>query len=313
MAFFSSLLATPRKASGKTLLERLGGATQLDDRRDALASFKELSAEEPLRLIVEGGIGLIVRLAGDEDAQLARDALETLSNLCDVGVPAEVPEDRPNANRVAGEHNCDMLLSDAELLPAALAPLERSDFYVRFHGLALLRQLLATRADKTHEALLHAPAAAGRVLALLEDERDIVRNEALHLMRDVVPAAPPELANILAFQGGFESLLTIAEGIVREEGSETADAGAGAVFADTFDALGALLARHVANRRLFVEGGALGRVLSLLALPPSHTSGQAARIRLACRTLWQLLRPPAGAAGGEAGGEGGGEGLADRI
>ena len=274
MAFFSSLLATPRKASGKTLLERLGGATQLDDRRDALASFKELSAEEPLRLIVEGGIGLLVRLAGDEDAQLARDALETLSNLCDVGVPAEVPEDRPNANRVAGEHNCDMLLSDAELLPAALAPLERSDFYVRFHGLALLRQLLATRADKTHEALLHAPAAAGRVLALLEDERDIVRNEAparpgpgscpslgplslrptpnppsppslsrpaqaLHLMRDVVPTAPPELANILAFQGGFESLLTIAEGIVREEGSETADAGAGAVFADTFDALGA--------------------------------------------------------------------------
>ncbi|EOD22374.1 hypothetical protein EMIHUDRAFT_255116, partial [Emiliania huxleyi CCMP1516] len=85
MAFFTSLLATPRKASGKTLLERLGGATQLDDRRDALASFKELSAEEPLRLIVEGGIGLLVRLAGDEDAQLARDALETLSNLCDVG------------------------------------------------------------------------------------------------------------------------------------------------------------------------------------------------------------------------------------
>ena len=44
-------------------LERLGGATQLDDRRDALASFKDLSAEEPLRLIVEGGIGLLVRLA----------------------------------------------------------------------------------------------------------------------------------------------------------------------------------------------------------------------------------------------------------
>jgi len=178
-SLFGSLLGSsaPRKASGKQLLERLASATQLDDRREALEEFKELSTTVPLRLIDRGGIGLLVSLTQDRDTQLMRDALETLVNLCDVAVPSAVAEDKPHASRVAGEHNVDVLLSNAAHLPAALAALEETDFYVRFNGVALLQRLLASAPERTHAALLAAPAAAGRVLRLLDDQREVQQNK----------------------------------------------------------------------------------------------------------------------------------------
>jgi hypothetical protein len=306
-SLFGSLLGSgaPRKVSAKQLLERLGSATQLDDRREALEAFKELSASEPLRLIDKGGIGLLVSLAQDPDTQLARDALETLVNLCDVGVPAV--EDKPGASRVAGEHNTAVLLSNPPHLPTALAAVEETDFYIRFHGVTLLQRLLANAPDRTHAALLAAPATVGRVLSVLDDGREIVRNEALRVLGALAASAPPELANILAFAGAFEPLLGLAEALA---GADIAggDAGAGAVLRDVFDVLGQLLSRHPANRRLFAEGGCLPRLSRLLELPANHKADQAARVAMVCRVLWQLLQPTggAGAKGGYGGAQGGG-------
>ena len=53
--------------------------------------------------------------------------------------------------------------------------------YVKFHAVQLMMRLLAVTPAQTQEAVLGQPAIVGRVMRLLEDTREIVRNEALLL------------------------------------------------------------------------------------------------------------------------------------
>ena len=48
---------------------------QLEDKREALAEFKDLSAAEPLRLIEKGGMSVLLALLRANDTQLTRDVL----------------------------------------------------------------------------------------------------------------------------------------------------------------------------------------------------------------------------------------------
>ena len=54
--------------------------------------------------------------------------------------------------------------------------------YVKFHAVQLMMRLLAVTPAQTQEAVLGQPAIVGRVMRLLEDTREIVRNEALLLL-----------------------------------------------------------------------------------------------------------------------------------
>ena len=88
---FSRLIASatgvPRQSTGARLLERMTNATQIDDRREAISDFKELSATEPIRLVDKGGMAVLVGLLAEEDTRITRDTLESLSNLVDPDVP----------------------------------------------------------------------------------------------------------------------------------------------------------------------------------------------------------------------------------
>ena len=191
----ASLVGGPRQSTGARLLERLANATQLDDRRDAIEGFKELASREAIRLVERGGIGVLARLATDEDVQIARDALETLTSLIDPAVP-----DDAEPSRVAAVHNARVFLgAGPSRVSATFGAVELPDAYVRYWAVQLLMRLLHVAPDDTQAAVLSAPDTVARVMLLMDDRREVVRNEVL-LLLEALAKGNADLQNILAFQ-----------------------------------------------------------------------------------------------------------------
>ncbi len=57
--------------------------------------------------------------------------------------------------------------------------LQDYDFYVRFHDIQLLRALLTVRPDHVQDCILTAPMGISRLMDLLDDQREIIRNGKL--------------------------------------------------------------------------------------------------------------------------------------
>lgn len=54
--------------------------------------------------------------------------------------------------------------------------LEEYDFYVRFHVLSLLSTLVLNNTSRLQECILTSPVGMSRLMALLDDRREIIRN-----------------------------------------------------------------------------------------------------------------------------------------
>ena len=170
-----------------------------------------------MRLIDRGGMSVLTQLLREEDTQLTRDILETLSNLLDPDIPRQVAETaavKP-ADKVA--HNASVFLLHDSNVNDVLNASEDADLYVRYHAVQVIMKLLAIDRPKTQQCVLNTPATVGRVMSLMDDRREIVRNEVLLLLAKLGEGSDG-LQNILAFQGAFEQLLTIIENEAQEEG-----------------------------------------------------------------------------------------------
>lgn len=60
--------------------------------------------------------------------------------------------------------------------------LQEYDFYVRFHDIQLLGTLLAIRPDHVQDCVLTAPMGISRLMDLLGDRREIIRNGKLNIL-----------------------------------------------------------------------------------------------------------------------------------
>ena len=125
---------------------------QLEDKREALAEFKDLSTSEPLRLIEKGGMSVLLALLRANDTQLTRDVLETLANLMD----AEMPKGMAEAARVASVHNCGVFLTNGANVSLVLGSVDGED---GGHGTSLPPLVLSPRPNPSHGALSHATPA----------------------------------------------------------------------------------------------------------------------------------------------------------
>ena len=137
MSLFRGLLssAPSRQSTGARLLERLVHSTQLEDRREAITEFNALTAAEPVRLIDKGGMSVLVQLLREEDTQLTRDVLETLSNLMDPEMPRGVAAE---TGEVKAVHNASVFLTHDVYMLDVLNSSEDGDLYVRYHAVQLV-------------------------------------------------------------------------------------------------------------------------------------------------------------------------------
>jgi hypothetical protein len=307
--FLASATGAPRQSTGARLLDRLANSTQLEDRREALTEFNELTAAESVRLIDKGGMSVLVQLLREEDTQLTRDVLETLSNLMDPDVPRGIATE---TGEVKASHNSAVFLTHDSYLLDVLNSSEDGDLYVRFHAVQLVIKLLARARQQTQATVLNQPATVGRVLSLAEDRREIVRNEVLLLLARLGEGSAG-LQNILAFQGAFDQLLGIIESEGKEEGprlvrcsrsdspgpcdprsqanlcGRACAGGLGSVIVHDCLRIACTLLESASSCRFFRETGCLQRMVALLELPPAHNKGHATSATLACELLEGLL------------------------
>ena len=191
------------------------------------------------------------------EAATVRPVLECLAvALAQQQPPPDHPPGAPLPGAINAELACRMEGSLALVL-GLLAPdaAMAGDFGARYYAARLLTACAVANPGRAVAALLGAPAGVGRVMDLVADPHDAVRNEALILALSLARASP-DVQQVAVLEGGFERLLNL---VAAEGGPD-----GGAVVQDCLDLVAALVGGHAGNALQFREAGHLGRLVPLL-------------------------------------------------
>ncbi|CAE6458034.1 unnamed protein product [Rhizoctonia solani] len=242
------------------LADRLDPTVALPDRRAAVLSLKGLARDEKYKAEI-GQVALeklvdVVLLGGDAetDGESGKAVLETLGLLCEV-----VPDEHGKAAKGdVGYKHTDMLLSKPEPLRKLFGLLGQTSFYIRFSSLQLLSQIVQNRAQAVQKHLIDYPDGLPAVIAILDEKREVIRNEALLLLQSLAHQNA-DIQKILAFSGAFEKLLDI---VAAEGGVE-----GGVVVQDCLAVVDAMLRFNSSNQNYFRELSLPPRIPPLLLYP----------------------------------------------
>ncbi|KAH8725056.1 p115 like vesicle tethering protein [Phaeosphaeriaceae sp. PMI808] len=217
-----------------TLSSRLASATLLEDRRAAILGLRSFAKEYPASVASGALRGLIAALTQDgEDVDTLKVVLETLLMLF-----------HPDEN--SRQDNITLLLD----------LLDTPDFYSRLYSLQLIHAVALARPERTQECILTAPLGTSRLVAMLDDPRDAVRNEGLVLLTHLSRSSP-ELQKLFVFEDAFTKVFNMIQ----------ADGGVlqgGIVVQDCLSLLASLIRSNVSNQTNIREMGHVARFAMLL-------------------------------------------------
>ncbi|KAM3578284.1 Vesicle-mediated ER to Golgi transport protein [Umbelopsis sp. WA50703] len=223
-------------------------ATLLEDRRAGVLSLKGLARDWTEKVGEKGLPGLIKVLHEDyKDTDTTKAVLETITILC-------TQSDKPQKSSYALNFT-DQFIKDAKNVTVLLDILEEFDFYVRFNTVKLLVTLLYNRSDRIQECILTSPIGITRLIELLDDKREIIRNEGLLLLISLTETNA-DIQKIVAFGNTFERLLAIIE---EEEGIS-----GGIIVQDSLSLTHNLLRYNVSNQNYFRETSCIQQIPGLL-------------------------------------------------
>lgn len=195
--------------------------------------------------------GLIAGLSKDgEDVDTVKVTLETLLMLFNPD------ENSPEASEELALWIADEFTQRQENINLLLDFLDTNDFYSRLYSLQLLSAILSSRTERTEECIFTAPLGISRLVAVLDDKRDAIRNEGLSLLTYLTPSST-ELQKRVAFEDAFERIFNI----IKSEGSLL---HGDRIVEDCLILLANLLRFNVSNQSFFREAGCVPKVARLL-------------------------------------------------
>lgn len=252
---FSTITAAPAKQSVSetiaVLSGRLSTGTLLEDRRAAILGLRSFAKQYPASVASGALRSLIESLRRDgEDVDTVKVVLETLLMLFNPN------KDSPEASEEIALWLADEFTQRQENITLLLDFLETSDFYSSLYSLQLLSAILSARTERTEECIHVAPMGLPRLVAVLEDRREAIRDEAINLLTDLTPASI-HIQNVVAFEKGFERIF----GIIHAEGGLVHGAR---VVEDCLILLANLLRLNPSNQSLFREMGFISQLGRLL-------------------------------------------------
>lgn len=250
-----SISAAPAKQSVTetitTLSGRLGSATLLEDRRAAILGLRSFSKDYPASVASGALRSLIGSLSKDgEDVDTVKVVLETLLMLFSPN------EQSPEASDEIALWLADEFTQRQENITLLLDFLDSTDFYSRLYSLQLLGAILSARTERTEECIFTAPLGISRLVAVLDDQREAVRNEAISLLTYLTPSSV-DIQKLVAFENAFDRIF----GIIEADG---ALAEGGRTVEDCLILLANLLRRNASNQSLFRESGGMAKLADLL-------------------------------------------------
>ncbi|KAK1674274.1 p115 like vesicle tethering protein [Colletotrichum godetiae] len=251
---FSISTAPAKQSVGETitvLSGRLSSATLLEDRRAAILGLRSFAKDFPASVASGALRSLIGSLSKDaEDVDTVKVVLETLLMLFSPN------EDSPEASEEIALWLADEFTQRQENITLLLDFLDSTDFYSRLYSLQLLAAILSARTERTEECIFTAPLGISRLVAVLDDSREAVRNEAITLLTFLTPSST-DIQKLVAFENAFDRLF----GIISAEGSLP---DGDRVVEDCLILVANLLRRNPSNQSLFRESGGIHRLSVLL-------------------------------------------------
>ncbi|KAH8698573.1 putative intracellular protein transport protein [Talaromyces proteolyticus] len=234
-----------------TLSGRLQSATLLEDRRAAILGLRSFAKTYPASVASGSLRDLIASIRKDaEDVDTIKVVLETLLMLF------SPDEKSPEASDEIVLWLADEFTQRQDNITALLDLLETRDFYSRLYSLQLISSISAARPDRTQECIFTAPLGISRLVNVLSDAREPVRNEALILLVALTPSSA-ELQKLVAFENAFDRTFELieAEGSL-SHGSEIVE--------DCLSLLANLLRLNASNQSYFRETGCVKKIAALL-------------------------------------------------
>ncbi|XP_022672525.1 general vesicular transport factor p115-like [Varroa destructor] len=151
-----------------------------------------------------------------------------------------------------GEQFTEIFIKDCANVGAVLDLIEEHDFNVRWSAIKLLSGLVLHQTKQMQNAVLSSPMAISRLMDLLVDSREVIRNDAL-LMLTQLTKGNANIQKIVAFESAFDRLLDI----ISSEGF----ADGGIVVEDSLTIMLNLLHNNISNLNYFKEGPYIGRLV----------------------------------------------------
>ncbi|XP_008289851.1 general vesicular transport factor p115 isoform X6 [Stegastes partitus] len=259
MQFFRGVMggqiAGPQPSGAETiqkLCDRVASSTLLEDRRDAVRALKSLSKKYRMEVGTQAMDHLINILQTDRsDSEILGYALDTLYNIICNDEEEEQDENAQKGADDLGAQFTDKFIQDPEHITLLLTLLEEFDFHVRWPGVKLLTALLKNQGVQVQGIILVSPMGVSRLMDLLADSREVIRNDGLLLLQQLTKGNAA-IQKIVAFENAFERLLDI----ITEEGSSDG----GIVVEDCLLLLLNLLKNNSSNQNFFKEGSYIQRM-----------------------------------------------------
>ncbi|XP_048101395.1 general vesicular transport factor p115 isoform X6 [Alosa alosa] len=262
MNFFRGVIggqpAGPQHSGVETiqkLCDRVASSTLLEDRRDAVRALKSLSKKYRMEVGSQAMDHLIRILQTDRaDSEILGYALDTIYNIICSDEEEEQDESEEEMQKQeddVGAQFTERFIQDPENITLLLTLLEEFDFHVRWPGVKLLTALLKNQCAQVQGIILVSPMGVSRLMDLLADSREVIRNDGLLLLQQLTKSNAA-IQKIVAFENAFERLLDI----ITEEG--TSDGGI--VVEDCLLLLLNLLKNNSSNQNFFKEGSYVQRM-----------------------------------------------------
>ncbi|KAJ7592046.1 p115 like vesicle tethering protein [Mycena floridula] len=250
------------------LSDRLSPSTLLADRRAAVLALKGLSRDCKADVGASALPGLLDVLYNDAevDSDIGKAVLETLNILCDVDDQGKDIAGFNQSKDIGFRHTDTVLVND-KTAHALFALLVDNNFYIRLATLHFLGTLLQNRRQMVQQYFLTAKNGPTGIISVLEDKREIIRNEAITMIQALISQSP-DIQKILAFEGAFEKLFNT----VRQEGG----LDGGIVAQEALTCVDMLLRYNSSNQSYFHETGLPPGLCELLLFPINLPMNEAA-------------------------------------
>ncbi|KAI9784659.1 MAG: hypothetical protein M1816_000775 [Peltula sp. TS41687] len=235
-----------------TLSSRLLSGKLLEDRRAAILGLRSFAKEYPASVASGSLRGLIGSLKRDgDDVDTVKLVLETLLALFSLN------DSSPEASEEVTLWLADEFTQRQDNITILLDLLGTNDFYSRLYSLQLLSAIHSARPERTQECVFTAPLGVSRLVAVLDDRREAIRNEGLILLISLTPSSR-EVQKLVAFENAFDRILAL----MNLEGALT---HGGVVIQDCLSLLANLLRFNVSNQSFFRETGCVPKLAHIVA------------------------------------------------
>lgn len=258
-----------------TLTDRLQTSTLLEDRRDACRGLRSLAKSYRVEVGAQAMEPLLQTIRNDRhDVEVINHCLDSLNYIIsgpladspaatwpDLDVSQQttansrgnISNNTNQASHDPGRELAEIFLKRAENVATIVDTTSDNDFKTRWVVLRILCGLARHKLEMVQDSILSDPLNISRLLQLVTEEQELVRNDALILFVRLTQNNQ-NIQNVLAYENCFDKLMYIIE----LEGHLT---GTVAVVNDCLNILLNLIQLNESNQMLFREGGHIQRLM----------------------------------------------------